>query len=120
MSAYTDAKERNDNSERIWESAMRKIGEDHLAKADPMTQPHYIDRDLLPCPFCGNEARTSTYETESLWSHNQVTYTKVFCDECDVSFATEPGYELEAPAAWNRRAPVPMEAVAWREKNDDT
>jgi Lar family restriction alleviation protein len=64
--------------------------------------------DLLPCPFCGNDARTSTYETESLWSHDQVTYTKVFCDECDVSFATEPGYELEAPEAWNRRAaPAP-------------
>ncbi len=45
MSAYTNAEERNDNSGRIWESAMRKIGEDHLAKADPMIQPHYIDRD---------------------------------------------------------------------------
>lgn len=83
-----------------------------------MTEETGVSEGLLPCPFCGNEARTATYETESLWSHDQVTYTKVFCDECDVSFATEPGYELEAPAAWNRRAappPAPTgEAVAWR------
>jgi Lar family restriction alleviation protein len=60
--------------------------------------------DLLPCPFCGGEASVSTYETESLWSHNIVTYTRVGCSECDIAFNTEPGYEVEAPEAWNTRA----------------
>ncbi len=59
---------------------------------------------LEPCPFCGGKASVSTYETESLWSHDIVTYTRVGCDECDISFSTEPGYDLEAPEAWNRRA----------------
>ncbi len=60
--------------------------------------------DLKPCPFCGGEAHVSYYETESLWSHDQVTYTKVSCDECDISLQSEPGYETEAIQAWNTRA----------------
>lgn len=60
---------------------------------------------LLPCPFCGGEARLRTYETESLWSHDQVTYTQVGCEECDYHIATEPGYEMEAPERWNTRTP---------------
>lgn len=67
----------------------------------PMTPREKVD--LKPCPFCGGEPSVSTYETESLWSHDIVTYTEIGCGECDVHFATEPGYELEAPAAWNRR-----------------
>jgi hypothetical protein len=59
------------------------------------------ESDLKPCPFCGGEASRNTYETESLWSHNIVTYTQVGCDECDIHFASEPGFEVEAPAAWN-------------------
>jgi Lar family restriction alleviation protein len=62
------------------------------------------EKGLLPCPFCGGEPSVSTYETESLWSHDQVTYTKVECPECDIAFNSEPGYEVEAPEAWNRRA----------------
>lgn len=60
--------------------------------------------DLKPCPFCGGEPSTRTYETESLWSKNQVTRTVVECGECELGFSTEPGYEFEAPEAWNRRA----------------
>ena len=60
--------------------------------------------ELKPCPFCGGKASVSTYQTESLWSHDQVTYTKVSCDECDIAFQTEPDYEIQAIAAWNRRA----------------
>lgn len=59
---------------------------------------------LLPCPFCGGEPTVSDYQDESLWSHNIVTKTRIGCNECDVSFETEPGYEFEAPEAWNRRA----------------
>lgn len=61
--------------------------------------------ELLPCPFCGGEAQVSNYETESLWSRDQATYTKVSCDECDIAFQTEPGHETQAIAAWNRRRP---------------
>lgn len=60
--------------------------------------------DLLPCPFCGGAASLRTYETESLWSSNQVTYTSVGCDECDCRFATESGFEVKAPEQWNTRA----------------
>lgn len=59
---------------------------------------------LKPCPFCGGDAHVSTYQTESLWSHDQVTYTKVSCDQCDIAFQTEPGHEAEAITAWNTRA----------------
>jgi Lar family restriction alleviation protein len=59
---------------------------------------------LKPCPFCGGEAQVSTFETESLWSSEQVTYTKVSCDECDIAFQTEPSHEIQAAKAWNRRA----------------
>jgi Lar family restriction alleviation protein len=58
---------------------------------------------LLPCPFCGAKPHVSSYGTESLWSHEQVTYTRIGCDECDIAFNTEPGHELQAAEAWNRR-----------------
>ena len=84
----------------------------------PMSSP--LDGNgvaLKPCPFRGGEPRISTYETESLWSHNQVTYTKVECPDCEVSFQTEPGYDPEAIDAWNRRSPASsqtaVEPVAW-------
>lgn len=62
-----------------------------------------VEGELLPCPFCGGEPYVRTFETESLWSHDQVTYTKVSCDECDIAFATEPGHETQSAAAWNTR-----------------
>ena len=58
---------------------------------------------LKPCPFCGGEADVSFYETESLFSHDQVEYTQVGCDDCDVYLLSEPGFEVNAIAAWNRR-----------------
>jgi Lar family restriction alleviation protein len=65
---------------------------------------------LLPCPFCGVTPFVRYYQTESLWSHNIVTYTAVECRECNFSFSSETGFELEAPAAWNRRTPPPETA----------
>jgi len=58
---------------------------------------------LAPCPFCGGEATVRTYQTESLWSHDVVTYTQVGCEECDYQRATEPGYDPEALVWWNTR-----------------
>jgi Lar family restriction alleviation protein len=69
------------------------------------------EKALLPCPFCGGEPTVSTRQDESLWSHNTVTKTHVSCLHCDVSFESEPGYELEAPEAWNRRSPLAYEAA---------
>lgn len=59
--------------------------------------------ELKLCPFCGGKASVGHYETESLWSHDQVTYTQVGCSSCDIEFSSEPGYEVEAPEAWNTR-----------------
>ena len=73
----------------------------------PPASAGVVAGELLPCPFCGSEPSVSTYETESLWSTAEVTYTKVQCDDCDISFNTEPGHELQAIAAWNRRASAP-------------
>ena len=71
-----------------------------------------IDREtLLPCPFCGGDATLRQYETESLWSHDQVTYTQVGCEECDYHIATEPGYEMEAPERWNTRPDAALSAL---------
>lgn len=63
-------------------------------------------QELLPCPFCGGEADVRMYQDESLWSHAIVTKTQVGCNECDYSFATEPGYEIEALDRWNTRSPI--------------
>lgn len=62
-----------------------------------------IVAELLPCPFCGGEPSVSHYETESLWSHNKATYTQIGCDDCNIYFSTEPGYDPEAITAWNTR-----------------
>ncbi len=73
---------------------------------------------LLPCPFCGGEPSVGTHETESLWSHDIVTYTTVRCSECDIYFSTEPGYEVEAIAAWNRRSAL-VDAPAGEAVSED-
>lgn len=76
-----------------------------------MTQPHYIDRGLLPCPFCGEAA-------SALQSVRVDTYGDWIagCDneQCNPQPETVSSTREAAIAAWNRRAPLPMEAVAWR------
>ena len=67
--------------------------------------------ELVPCPFCGGEPEVETFETESLWSHNIVTYTSVGCPECDINFSTEPDHAIQAVDLWNQRVPVPNDAV---------
>lgn len=60
--------------------------------------------ELLPCPFCGGEAKDihgytmSEEETEFI-----IPFYKVFCKKCQNR--TSEFYDLEeAIAAWNRRA----------------
>lgn len=67
--------------------------------------------ELLPCPFCGGEAVTSTYVTESLFSHDQVEYLSVGCSgDCDIVMSGEQQDEVRA--AWNRRDPPKDNPVA--------
>ena len=63
---------------------------------------------LKPCSFCGAEPTVSYYHTQSLFSSNEVQFTKVGCDECDVAFNSEPDFETDAITAWNTRAPIPV------------
>lgn len=76
-----------------------------------MTHPHYIDRGLLPCPFCGGAAsviQSRRVDTYGEWLAG--------CDseQCIPQPEALADTEAEAIAAWNRR-PAPIEAVAWRE-----
>lgn len=77
---------------------------------------------LLPCPFCGSEARIFRMRDESRWSHDEVLKTSVRCDGCDVATDyTEEGQDPEAVERWNTRAQAAVLAnresrkvVAWR------
>ena len=72
------------------------------------------DEKLLPCPFCGGEARVVEHRTGEVW---------VTCDEdCSQSIiSTDRAYVF---AAWNRRpAPPDFNAAlekAWSELSIDT
>ena len=63
---------------------------------------------LKPCSFCGAEPTVSYYHIQSPFSSNEVQFTKVGCDECDVAFNSEPDFETDAITAWNTRAPIPV------------
>lgn len=64
---------------------------------------------FLGCPFCGADASTHTYTTESLFSHDQVEYLTIQCDDCDFFMTSEQQDELRE--RWNSRAlPTPASA----------
>ena len=66
---------------------------------------------LKPCPFCGGVARLDQRETESLWNHNDATFSHVSCEDCEIvgrDFCDDPNGE-EAIEWWNTRAtPAPI------------
>lgn len=63
------------------------------------------DLDLLPCPFCGEEAHHHTYKAESLWSHNTVDYHVIGCPQCEMEISQCEGFD-EVLATWNTRAVI--------------
>jgi Lar family restriction alleviation protein len=59
---------------------------------------------LLPCPFCGAEPHISRMRDESLWSHDEVEKTRVYCGGCYIATDyTEEGQDPEAIEKWNTR-----------------
>lgn len=60
------------------------------------------DLKMLPCPFCGTEARHSTHQDESLWSHNIVDYHRIGCPSCEIEMQQCEGFD-EVLEAWNTR-----------------
>ena len=81
---------------------------------------------LLPCPFCGCRAVASINKYESLWSHDEVDWTRVHCtnDECNAQTeSTCEGYEPSAIEVWNRRTPQPVVreplTCEWTHNDDD-
>lgn len=65
-----------------------------------MTEPKAQAVELLPCPFCGDEAGPEISGDEFATADS--TYT-IFCNGCHASAATEHTYG-EAVARWNTRA----------------
>lgn len=62
--------------------------------------------ELMPCPFCGGEARCTTEAT----TQDIIGWCSVFCPNCSVS--TPRQTSAEAIAAWNLRpAPSPSDAA---------
>src|SRR6187551_263355 len=79
------------------------------SEASPMTNPtnhpdpHVVEAvALLPCPFCGGEAKAFYNGLEGLWS--------VRCTACDAAMDYIGLIEAEAIAAWNTRA-IPTVAL---------
>lgn len=62
--------------------------------------------ELLPCPFCGNEAALYDYDTESgEWP--------IVCGNLGCGANTISSHSREhAAEKWNRRAPVPAPTVS--------
>jgi Lar family restriction alleviation protein len=64
--------------------------------------------EMLPCPFCGAPPRTHKWMTESLFSHAQVEWLQIQCDDCDIMMSSEQQDDLRD--RWNRRAGSPLGA----------
>lgn len=62
-----------------------------------------MSNTLLPCPFCGGEAKTSDTTTDE---ENKFKFGWIGCQECRVfiNYINNQRGKLEASAAWNRRA----------------
>ena len=58
---------------------------------------------MLRCPFCGGEPSESQYQDESLWSHDIVTWHRVYCSTCDIGM-NECGDREALVLRWNHRA----------------
>lgn len=55
---------------------------------------------LKPCPFCGGEAKISTYD----WGYSVKEYW-IYCHSCDCASGSYHSKE-EAIETWNRRKPM--------------
>ena len=73
-----------------------------------------MNNTLLPCPFCGGEAKIKSryigYGSVGLGAHD---WYSVECKECRAK-GDEYGTELQAIAAWNRRANTRQHALKTR------
>lgn len=60
------------------------------------------DLEMLPCPFCGEEARHNVRQDESIWSHNIVDWHSIGCPHCEISMEQCEGFD-EVLESWNSR-----------------
>ena len=70
--------------------------------------------ELLPCPFCGGEARAWKYSHPS---HGE--YWRVVCNEPSCCISGDRPTEAEAIAAWNTRTPIEYDGWFYLPKPKD-
>ena len=80
-----------------------------------------MNRELLPCPFCGGEARFRVYDLKGY--RGKYEYI-IRCDNCNIQFKESDVYQNKIKARqkvidkWNTRKPIDRIVAQLEEEKD--